>query len=198
LVTIGIPAYQNSSERAKALACQSNLTILKASLDAYALDNDVIPGDLSGIDDKYIKKAYAEFMKKPGAWKLKLAYFIIGLEQGDLAYAGVMQDITRQDINLRKCPANLSGGVSYGINSAIKGLSSVDYSNISSGTVLIGDSDSPEFSGTPTTQRHKKIDVFTTTAFAQGVTASGYIYKTDKDITTSGGGGPPSQDIGPR
>jgi prepilin-type N-terminal cleavage/methylation domain-containing protein len=180
LVTIAIPSYRATAEKSKALACQSNMTILKASLDAYALDNDVMPGDLSGIDDKYIKEAYAKVMNGPGAWKRKLAYFIVSLEEGSLAHAGVLQDISLHNPSVLNCPANRSGGRSYGINSAISNMTSSGYKNLSSATILIGDCDNSNgaFTGAPATTRHTTVGFYYDSQFAQGVKVDGTIYKS--------------------
>lgn len=149
LATIGIPSYQGLIANANAKVCQNNLKALANALDTYAMEHDVMPGDLSELPSGYIEKAYARILQEKGAWKIKLAYFIVGLRDRGLAYAGLLEDIARGNINLITCPADSDpparGGRSYGINSRVRNLSAQDYRNLAGDTLIVGDCNSAEF-----------------------------------------------------
>mgnify|MGYP001590185566 CR=1 FL=1 len=49
LATLGFPAYKNVIEDSKAKVCQTNLRVISAALDIYAMEHDSIPGDLSKL-----------------------------------------------------------------------------------------------------------------------------------------------------
>lgn len=146
LVTLGINAYGNIIEDSKAKICDTNQQALKTALDIYAMEHDTLPGDLSMLPSEYIQKAFARIMQGRGAWKIKLAYFVVGLEDRGVAYAGLLTDyLARGNQKLLTCPKNTSGGISYGMNSALSNMSRADYRGLSSDTVLIADSNQATF-----------------------------------------------------
>lgn len=189
LATLGFPGYKGMVENQKAKVCQQNLEALKRALDIYAMENDTLPGDLSELPVRYIQKAYAQILQEKGAWKIKLAYFIVDLEKRGLAFAQQEEEdsqsfltdiLAHGDIKIITCPADhtpptkVGGQVrnrSYGMNSALKNLSSSDYRNLASGIYIIADCESPEFSGTSgLSSRHEHASLFSSDNYAQAVT----------------------------
>jgi len=149
LATLAFPVYESYVEEARAVICETNLRGLEAALDIYAIEHDVMPADLSQIPAGYIQRGYASILKEKGAWKIKLAYFILELEERGLAYAvqaysspgnnafGISQPppkfflkdiLANGNIRLITCPLDssppASGGRSYAINRII--LTDVD------------------------------------------------------------------------
>jgi competence protein ComGC len=153
LVTLGFPLYNKLIEDSKAKVCETNLKALGLALEAYGMDNDKMPSVLSQLPQEYIKKAYALILKEPkDAWKTKLAYFILNLQERGLAYAAFLKDdLAKGDMSLITCPKDktppAAGGVSYGINAALAGKSYQYYlQNIADTTLLIGDCENSTFS----------------------------------------------------
>ena len=174
LATIAIPLYTNAVEKAKAKACETNLRVLLGAVENYALEQDRLPGSLSELRNDDIKKAWADILKKEGAWKIKLAYFLADLDKRGLAYAreswlyrylGTAQYLM--------CSANTAGGVSYGINSAVANMSLRDYKN-SSNLLVIADADAVVF--TRPTYRHKIITFQGIASYALGIKKGGEVY----------------------
>lgn len=156
LVTVGIPTYQNFIEDSKAKVCETNLKALQAALDVYAMEHDVMPATISELPYEYIKQAYAKILQQKGDWKVKLAYFVVDLQQKGWVYAATLtlslkDDLAKGDMKLITCPKDptppAAGGTSYGINSILARKTSQEYQNIPAGTLLIGDSDEPVFTG---------------------------------------------------
>ncbi len=169
LSTLGFTAYQGMLDDSKAKVCEKNLEALSVALDTYIMENDGIPAVTSQLPAKYIKNAYAQILKQDDAWKLKFAYFVIGLEKGNLAYAGdVLNKISAGNSNLLVCPCRGTEGNSYGINQAIAGglnkdgraigLSRDDIKKLPLSTVLIGDCDGAWFEETDgLSGRHRRL-----------------------------------------
>lgn len=159
--TIGFPAYQNLLEDSKQKVCEANLSAISAALDVYAMENDTIPADLSGIPEQYLQRAYASLLKQKGSWRIKLAYFIVEQKEKGLAYAGLFTDnLTRGTPDLRKCPAAAAGERSYGLNSAIKNLTSRQYRALAGTTIVVGDSTAAEFATVQAlTPRHRRYRI---------------------------------------
>lgn len=197
LGTLGFPAYQNFIENSKAKACQAHLEALKGALDMYALDlspSDTMPASLSQLPDKYIKASYARLMQEPGAWKIKLAYFVMNLEQKRLAYAAtctqgasssprpLVDAIVKGNKTLLLCPADANpenhGCISYGINSQVIGKTAQYYNNLGTDVVVLGDSDAPTFQDeTKLVSRHVYNKIFSRDNYAQGLTKGKKIIK---------------------
>ena len=156
--TLGFPAYQNLIEDSKQKVCESNLKAINAALDIYAMEHDTIPADLSQIPEQYLQRAYASLLKQKGSWRIKLAYFVVGQQEKGLVYAGLFtDDLTRGTPNIRRCPATAAGTRSYGLNSAIKNLTSRQYRALAGSTVVAGDSTTAEFAGVNNlTARHRR------------------------------------------
>lgn len=163
LITVGIPAYQNTVEASKAKICAANQEALNLALDVYVTQHDAVPASLSQLDTRDIKNAYAEILQRPDSWKIKLAAFILDKQQGNLAYAlslSLKDDIAKGDINLITCPKDptppAQGGISYGINNSILGKTAAEYRGLPSDTIIIGDNETLGFSaGSDLAERHK-------------------------------------------
>jgi len=192
IATLGFPAYQNLIEDSRQKVCGANLSAINSALDVYAMEHDTIPADLSEIPEQYLQKAYISLLKQKGGWRIKLAYFIVGQQEKGLAYAGLFtDDLTRGTPNLRRCPAAAAGTRSYGLNSAIKGLTSRQYRDLDRATLTAGDSAAVEFAGeADLTDRHRRYRILAETkAFALAATKGGEIREVKlsiKDKDTEG------------
>lgn len=169
LATLGFPAYKNVIEDSKARACQTNLKAISAALDIYAMEHDSIPADLSKLPSEYLERAYAGILREKGSWKIKLAYFIVSSQERGVVYAqtGILtNDLTRGVPNLRQCPSAPVGAThSYGLNSAIKNLTSMQYRALAGSTLLVGDTrnNAVEFSApTDLDSRHRRYKILST------------------------------------
>jgi len=172
LATLGYPVYTNIIEGSKTKICQSNLDALSIALDIYVMENDSTPGDLSQIPTEYFKKAYACVLQRKGAWKVKLAHFILDLSNRGLAYANggptnptasenfLRNNLARGDIKILHCPGDSDTNpshISYGINKNLEGRTAVQYKTF--GDTLIADCNQTSFMNNyqTDTHRHKKI-----------------------------------------
>lgn len=170
LATLGLPTYQNVIEDSKAKVCETNLEALNTSLEIYAMEHDVMPGDLSELSPEHIQKAYTRILQEKGAWKIKLAYFIVGWEQRGLAYAGLLNDIASGNKVLITCPAAAPGTRSYGLNSILLHMTSQAYRNLSSDTLFIGDCENVTFTNfTDLKEIHKHYGILTRDTYAQAI-----------------------------
>lgn len=163
LGTIGYPAYQNVIEDSRIRVCETNLKAISSALEIYAMEHDSIPADLSNLPSEYLKKAYAGILREKGSWKIKLAYFLVNSQEAGVAYAqtGLLtNDLTKGLPNLRQCPSAPVGAThSYGLNSAIKNLTSLQFRALVKSTLLAGDTrnNAVEFSSfTELDARHKR------------------------------------------
>lgn len=172
LSSLAFPAYQSIVENANARVCQTNLDAISTSLDIYAMENESMPGSLSQIPEKYLERAYARIMKRSDAWKIKLAYFITGLKEQGVAYASPItsfKDLAGGQTKLLNCPSHTckyaaGSCYSYGINPAALNISSKDYLNLGSSTVVIADSNTATL--VSEAYRHKKIGFLSTRKYA--------------------------------
>ena len=150
LATLAFPAYQNFIESQKERACETNLKTIKAALDAYAMDNTVMPASLSSLPVNYLKDAYAKILNnKKEAWKIKLAYFVVGFKERGLVYAQNIPGIVSSTL---KCPSDTDfvqrgAKSSYALNSAFAGTgkTSADYRNMGEQSIIAADSKKPVF-----------------------------------------------------
>jgi hypothetical protein len=163
----------------KAKVCATNLRALQNALDIYAMEHDTLPGDLTQIPFEYIRRAHANLLRGKGGWQIKLASFLVDFDQKGTAYATIRtflrDDLAKGDLRLITCPSNVNSAVSYGIFSGlVSNLSRNNYSNISAGVVLIGDSDSDNFAGEGgLAHRHRHGSQY----FAQGTVKGGAVVK---------------------
>jgi len=175
LVTVGLPVYRNVVENANAKVCQSNLILLDAALQNYMIEFDTIPGEISQIPTEYIEQAYAQILRE-GGWRLKLAYLIVDWRKSGYAHAQpALENLVGRNLSILTCPSDTpppnQGGVSYGINKAIVGLSYEAMQNLDSETVLIADCDRNEFSSDQGLSfRHHRSMILNRENYAQGVT----------------------------
>ncbi|MFA4888461.1 MAG: prepilin-type N-terminal cleavage/methylation domain-containing protein [Candidatus Omnitrophota bacterium] len=128
LATLGYPVYRNMEKEAGDYVCVTNQQAIAAAFKIEAMESDVVPADLSQIPPKSIEKAYAQILKEKGAWKIKLAYYIVGLKDRGLAYAGVLSKIGKGNLSLISCPfdndspvKNPATGRSYALNNSLIG-----------------------------------------------------------------------------
>ncbi len=170
LATLSFPIYQNVIADSEAKVCETNLEALNTSLEIYAMEHDGMPGDLSELSPEHIQKAYARILQEKGAWKIKLAYYIVGWEQRGLAYAGLLNDIAGGNMKLMICPAAVPGERSYGMNSALAHITSQDYRALSDDTLFIGDYENATFTNlTDLKERHKHYGILTSETYAQAI-----------------------------
>jgi len=199
LATIGYPAYENAVEDSKAKVSQTNLKALKAALDIYVMEYDQVPGDLSQIPPGYIKNAYAAVIKREGAWKIKLAYFIAGLQDGNLAYAlnqdFLLNKLAKGDRGAITDPSDLTPPgsctecVSYGLNSVLNpslgvGITAAGYEALTDATIIIAECDTATFTSDSeiARRRHKRRQygtVWVVVSYGQGISRRSEI----KEIT---------------
>jgi len=214
LATIAVPIYRNIIEDAEAKVCQANLKVLDAALNIYVMENDAMPGDLSNLSPTMIKKAYAQVMRQENAWKIRLAYSIVGWQERGLAYAGLLHDLARGDIGSITCPADRTppkeGGVSYGLNAVLRNMRIQDFKALPNNTLVIADNEAAAFNDSSSlAARHAHIlSVLNKDEYAQAITKDKQIEivvrnraggTTNPPSTEEGPGttGPPSTEQGP-
>jgi len=191
LATIAIPTYENIIADSESRVCQTNLEALDNALDIYVMSHDVMPGSLSELAPQDIQKAYARILQQKGAWKTRLAYYIIGYKQRGLAYASLLSDIAEGNLKLITCPSDDTpppAGVSYGLNSILKNMTNIVYRGIPVDTAIIGDCQTSEFTEEAGLDfRHEKQSILTLTkkCSANAITKNHKI----KKIRGGGGGG---------
>ena len=139
LGTLGIPAFQNVIENSKDKVCTTNLKTLQKGLDIYILEQGTVPGSLSELKREHLEKAYAQIMNEKGAWKIRLAYFIVEGPKWGLAYA---QADYLPRLRCPKNPDTSPTAISYGLNDSIDGISGAAYKLLPANTITIADSDS--------------------------------------------------------
>lgn len=177
LITVGIPVYNNTIENARAKACELNLKTILGAVEAQTLEHNAFPASLSKIEDKNFEKAWAKVLKEEGAFKVKLSYFLVDLDERGLAYAQaavnepwVHRFIT--DPKVLTCPS-AHGGNSYGVNSSLAGQTYEQYKAMPDGLVVVGDCDNNQFTNIgQLTGRHKEYRVFGSTNYAVSLTKS--------------------------
>jgi len=201
LATLGYPAYKNTIENANIKVCLANQETLKSALDIYVMENDEMPGGLSQLPSETIRRAYAQVMQQKGAWKIKLAYFIVGLRERGLAYAVTLsavdfkKKLAHEDWRLLTCPDDARSlterqatGGSYGLWKDIAGISSRDYKALSDDTILIGDCNTSTFTdqtGTGLSRRHPRYGVLSSETKAYGKRKDGKnVERTESTLST--------------
>lgn len=92
LATISIPMYKNTVENAKAKVCETNLKMLQAAVEVYGLENNVLPGSLTQLQDRHIRRAWAQIFRGENKFLLKCAYFLVDFDARGLAYAQEASD----------------------------------------------------------------------------------------------------------
>lgn len=144
LATIGLPYFQNLVESSKEKSCETNLLTLQKAVEIYTMEHDNVPASLSQLKDKDIQRAYASVMSGKDAWQRRLAYFLVEGPQWGIAYAQ-----TSFGMPHLRCPNNpdtSSTQISYGLNSALSGMTSILYKNLLGDVVIVADSVSTTFS----------------------------------------------------
>ncbi len=186
LATVSMPAYQNFVEESKNKVCDTNLKALQTALEIYAIENEVLPASLSQLQGKYIREAFHRVLNQRGAWKIELAYLVIGWREYGIAHAEFLKDeIAKGNVGLITCPKDqtnpASGGTSYGLNAALAEISLGDYKTIPADAVLIADCDSPVFNGMgDLSKRHFQYQVLNKIDYAQVVTKKCETYNSKR------------------
>ena len=140
LATLGIPGYRNVIETNKANACKLNQEVIMTAVEAFARENNRMPAILSMLPDKDLQYAWQATLKKYG-WQMRLAYWLSDDERG-MAFAqsgGAQLHDFIGNLAALKCPADTSGGPSYGYSSpfisyAGSNASQVSYQQLTNAT----------------------------------------------------------------
>lgn len=164
LVTFAVPGYNNMIEKSKARVCMTNQEVLLGAVEIYALENDQLPASLSKLNSSQMQRAWVKVLEKNGKWKTKLAQFVVNLNHRGHAHA--QSWISKYVDNHQNliCPADTNGGISYGLNDALKNISRDDYENLVGSVAVVADSDEETF--TTPKQRHKVVSITGTTNYA--------------------------------
>lgn len=179
LATVAIPTYQIIVEKSKEKICETNLNILKSALDIYIMEHDTMPASLSELPEGYIENSYTQFLQQKGAWRIKLAYFILGLEKRNLSYAEPLINILGEgNTRIITCPSDLTppeaGGFSYAVNNTLANMRYRDYKNLSGDILLIGDCENSTFTNlSELSERHRHI--FAREDYSQSISKSGNV-----------------------
>lgn len=182
-ITLAFPMYRaNVVENARAQVCESNLKTLKAALDLYSADHDIMPGDLSKLPDAYIQKAYAKVLKQQGGVAIRIARAIIRWNQRGIAHAGLLNTLAGGAQDLLKCPSDETppeqGGISYALNARLISMKARDYGGLPGNYLLIVDSERATFSDlTHLASRHEYAVFGSARYYANTITKDGTISK---------------------
>jgi len=187
IITFLIHAYYNILERSKAMACESNQRVLLGALELYGSDHNLLPASLSQLRQKDLDKAWANLWQQKGSWKIKLAYFILDLNERGVAQAA--ESWLQDYLNLVKSPACPSDttpppqGYSYGINSSLAGKSFAIYDEAPSEIFVIGDANDPTFTENTLARRHIKYSLFGGEKYAIAITKGHQIaYESENEV----------------
>lgn len=186
LATLGIPMYRNIVENAKAKVCETNLKMLQAAVEAYGLENNVLPGTLTQLRDSHIQRAWAHILKKENRIVLQLAYMLVDFDRQDVVFAQGQPHFLAKymsgDLQYVTCPADKTpppSGHSYGLNKELASISYREYKRIKNSDValvVIGDSEEPLFdSESSLSERHAQIGFLGSTIQYSQVALSGKV-----------------------
>lgn len=141
LASIGMYAYQRGLAYAKETVCKTNLKVLEDAVERYLMENDAFPASLGQLKPEHLEKAYAKAMEDRG-WLKKLCFFLVKYDASEQAYAQFLtyENLKRYGLSERilHCPADINGGVSYGINSNIAGKK---WSDVDKDEIIVADCD---------------------------------------------------------
>jgi prepilin-type N-terminal cleavage/methylation domain-containing protein len=146
LVSIATIGYQALLDNAREAVCTTNVKALTTAVEAYAMENDVIPAVLGDLELRHLEKAYAQVLEESD-WFAKFAQHAVNFSLPREAYAErflTYKNLRQFGVSKKifQCPADEDGGVSYGINAqfAMKRWDEID-----DDAILVGDCDSPTF-----------------------------------------------------
>lgn len=177
LATIGIPVYNNIIENAKARACELNLKTILGAVEAQTLEEDSFPASLSKISDKNFEKAWAKVLKKEGAFKTRLVYFLVNFDKKGLVYAATTTNKPWvhkfiSDSGVLRCPCVREGN-SYGINASLAGKTYEEYKTGPADTIIVGDCNSNKFSSIgELDSRHRQYGLLQVNNYAMTINKS--------------------------
>lgn len=201
LATVGVPVYQNIIDKARADVCATNQQVLLGALDAFGHENYQLPASLSELRQKDIERAWAKVFEQKGAWRVKLAYFIVDFDQRGLVYAqgawvsryiGALEHLT--------CPSDPTpppAGFSYGLNNVVIGMdynAYLAYQAANPDVIIIGDCNAANFADIANlNMRHHVHKILATDNYAIGITPGDGLYAIEEDgdataYTGTGGG----------
>lgn len=185
IVTFAIPGYRNLVENSKAKVCELNLKVLLGAVDAYAVENDVLPASLGGLSNEHLNRAWAKVFEAENSWRIKLTYFFVDFNQRGLAYAqSAWLERYVGDIKYFTCPADTTPppeGYSYGINSSLINMTFSQYRSLPSATtVVVADSNESTFTASSVDKRHKKWTITGIIQYAQEVKKDEAIVKNEE------------------
>lgn len=128
LASLSVPIVRSTMDKSKARVCETNLKMLKAAIEIYGLENDVLPASLTQLNTEQFKKAWARVLKEDNPLLIKLAYFVVDLEDIGLAYAqtAFVDRYLSGDTKYLRCPedkrilSSASALISYGMNEAFR------------------------------------------------------------------------------
>lgn len=183
LATIAIATYTQTVDNARQRVCASNQTVLLKAVENYFLTTGVAPATLGDLSPEQVHKAYVEVMQNRD-WLTKLAFFVTKFSFGHCAHAQIINNLSELvtpavmqsygvAANAFQCPADTGGGISYGINGALRGYSS--WADVPDSLQIIADCDS-YILGTPAARHKARLG---TQEISISVTKSGEIIKGD-------------------
>jgi len=198
LAVVGVPMYRNIVEQGRTQMCLMNLQALKAAFEVYVAEHNVVPGTLSELSTEEVEKAYARLMRSQG-FEARWVAFLDRFSRRQYAFASLIQELGKGNTKLLRCPSDNRPSqtkVSYGINTAVAGLSKAEYDNLPASTVVIADSDTAVFTdgssasgGSPSesvgVQRHRYFQGFNADTFANAITKGGWVRKNGAESRCS-------------
>jgi prepilin-type N-terminal cleavage/methylation domain-containing protein len=177
LVSIATIGYQALLDNAREAVCTTNVKALTTAVEAYAMENDVMPAVLGDLELRHLEKAYAQVLDESD-WFARFSQYAVNFSlpreayaEKFLTYKNLKQFGVSKKIFL--CPADEDGGVSYGINAQ---FASKKWDQIDDDAILVGDCDTPTFaSENELKKRHRGKTM------AIGSTKNKKVKKTTKD-----------------
>jgi prepilin-type N-terminal cleavage/methylation domain-containing protein len=174
LATVGMMAYMNFLEHARASVCKTNLKGLHRAVQEYSIENDALPAVLGKIELRHLKKGF-QLAMQDGGWQAKLAHRFLKFNTPAEAYAAFLtyESLINFGVGeiMFRCPSHRGGGASYGFN---QNLENMQWEDIDNFQVLISDCDTHTFSEhsqLSKRHRHGKQHV------ALGITKAGNIWE---------------------
>jgi type II secretory pathway pseudopilin PulG len=166
-VSIATTGYQQLVINAENKVCKINQEALGTAIKTYTLENEKYPATLGDLQLRHIDKGYAKALEDNG-WIMRISYFVVDIELPAIpkVYADTeLSDLVKYDFmkkyglsrKIFQCPSNKSGGISYGVNTALIGKT---WTEIPENAIIIADCDSHTFSGTSGLAARHKENIF--------------------------------------
>jgi prepilin-type N-terminal cleavage/methylation domain-containing protein len=181
LSSFGIYLYKVALAYAKDTVCQTNLDALETAVQLYAEENDALPASLGHLKLEHVEKGYAKAMEG-SEWPIKAYTFLIKLDTSDHAYAQFLTYENLKDYGVTEsifhCPADLNGGVSYGINANLEDKNWID---VGGDDIVVADCDNHVFHSVDELAKRHDYKALT-------ITKKGEIVEVDEEKPLPGGG----------